>query len=254
MDTALDILIVDDEPLARNRLISLCKRIESLGEVNCASGGQEALDCIDGSLPDVLLLDVDMPDISGMDVANHCQSLRDVPDIIFTTAHRKYAVDAFRLDATDYLLKPVKEALLREALDRVRDRASRKRSGKPDESDQRIWVKDAHSSLQIRAVDIERIEAERDYMRLCLAGQSYLVHGSMRSFQETLPGDVFIRVHRSAMVRKNFIQEVRRKQRRHYVVMKDGAEVPVGPSYLDDVEKILPAYSGIRGRSETVTE
>ena len=231
----LKILIVDDEPLARNRLRALCDRYEHVGQIFVAEGGEDALTQIEALKPHAILLDVDMPDLSGMDVANICRGMDTVPDIVFTTAHSGYAVDAFRLDATDYLLKPIKMPLLVEALDKVLARMKSRDARTDEHIDCRLWVRDGESSIQIQAMDIERIEAERDYMRLCLPGRNLLLYGSMHSLQEKLPEEMFIRVHRSMIIRRDIIQEVRRKGRRHYAVLADDSKVAVGPLYLDDV-------------------
>ena len=94
-DQKLDILIVDDEPLARGRIKSLCNRMTNINRIDMASGGREALDMISQNCPEILLLDIDMPDLSGMEVAKQCQQLATAPEIIFTTAHDRYAVEAF---------------------------------------------------------------------------------------------------------------------------------------------------------------
>ncbi len=224
----LNILIVDDEPLARNRLHALCNRMNCVNHVSKADSGLAALSLIAETVPDILLLDVDMPDLTGIEVANRCRELEKAPDIIFTTAHSKYAVEAFRLEAIDYLLKPVKQALLKEALDKV----IAKLDSNIAPAEHRIWVQDGVGTMQIRVLDIERIEAERDYMRICLPGRSYLVHEPMASLITRLPGDMFIRIHRSMVVRLDFIKEIRREGRRQFVVLKDDRTYSIGPSYL----------------------
>lgn len=228
-------LIVDDEPLARSRLHKLCQRIDAFDKVYLAAGGKEALHKIDESRPDIVLLDVDMPDISGLRVAEYCSDLLPRPEIIFTTAHRTYAVNAFRLYATDYLLKPVKESLLREAVDRARDNHSRRGVDDANSADQWLWVSDRSELLQLPVNDIERVEAERDYMRVYARGRSYLMHQSMSSLESTLPNRIFVRIHRSTMVRRDLIAEIRRRGRRRYVVLKDGAHRAVGPLYAGNI-------------------
>lgn len=248
------ILVVDDEPLAGKRLKALCERLVEEAQITIASGGKAALNQMTDHEFDVVLLDVDMPDISGLDVASQCQNLEEIPEVIFTTAHSKYAVDAFRLEATDYLLKPVKQKLLKEALERAAGRIARRSGGQPSTEDQRVWVKDQKGAIQLRVVDVERVEADRDYMKLLVAGRHYLVHGSMRALEETFPKDLFVRVHRSAMVRKDLIEQIRREGRRHFLVLADGTELTVGPSYLDRVsESLLPHLGGVGG-SEAVIE
>lgn len=246
------VLIVDDEPLARSRLKALCERTGLFGETELANGGRQAVEKIKRRQPDIILLDVDMPDLSGLRVAEFCQGLVRIPEVIFTTAHSTYAVQAFRLEATDYLLKPVKESLLREAVERAIANRSRSYVDPQPDSTQRLWVQDGTGVLQLIVSDIEWVEAERDYMRLHLHGRSYLVHQSMRSLESQLPGSLFVRVHRSIIVRRDCIAEVRRKGRKRYVILRDGGQLPIGPRYADRIN--ATAQTGRLGGSETVTE
>ncbi len=234
-DDKLHILIVDDEPLARRRIKSLCDRMKDIDRITVASGGQEALDMMVEDPPEIVLLDIDMPDITGMDVAERCQDLENAPEIIFTTAHSRYAVAAFRFDATDYLLKPVKEDLLKEALGRVLHKRQRDVNHLQQPADHRLWVQDGSGAVQIRSADIGWISADRDYMRLCLPGRNYLVHESMGSLLKRLPDGMFMRVHRSAAVRRDFVRNIRRKGRRKFIVLGDDTELNIGPSHLKDV-------------------
>jgi DNA-binding LytR/AlgR family response regulator len=246
------VLIVDDEPLARSRLKTLCERTRLFGNMALADGGYEALEKIRQLQPDIILLDVDMPDLTGLEVAKYCEGLAWVPEIIFTTAHNKYAVQAFRLEVTDYLLKPVKEAQLREAVERAIINIARGRRDRGPEIAEPLWVQDGTGSLQLNVPDIEWVEAERDYMRLYLRGRSYLLHQSMRSLERQLPDSLFVRVHRSAIVRRDCIAEVRRKGRKRFVILQDGCQLAIGPRYADRI--IGTTQAGRLGGSETVTE
>lgn len=248
----IDALIVDDEPLARKRLETLCSRLETIIRTRLASNGNEALKAIETRPPDLILLDVDMPDISGIEVAEICKLRGKTPEIIFTTAHSKYAVRAFRLHAVDFLLKPVKQALLSEAVNRVIERLQKSESsGHAEQSNYAfLWVKDGEGSLQIRCSDISYIVAEQDYMRLCLPNRSFLIHGTMQSVSELLPKGMFVRIHRSTMVRRHFVKENRRSGRRQYVVLQDGTDLTIGASFAD---RIL-GQAGGSGLLETVSE
>lgn len=246
------VLIVDDEPLARSRLKALCERTSLFGNMDLATGGHQALEKIRQLEPDILLLDVDMPDLSGLEVAEYCEGLARIPQIIFTTAHNKYAVQAFRLEVTDYLLKPVKEVQLREAVERAIVNIARARRDQQPDIAQPLWVQDGTGSLQLIVSEIEWIEAERDYMRLYLPGRSYLLHQSMRSLEKQLPDSLFVRVHRSAIVRRDCISEVRRKGRKRFVILQDGSQLAIGPRYADRI--IGTDQAGRLGGSETVTE
>ncbi len=231
-DQKPDILIVDDEPLARNRIKSLCNRMTGINRIKMASGGREALEMIAQNCPQIMLLDIDMPDLSGMEVAKLCKEFTVAPEIIFTTAHDRYAIDAFRINATDYLLKPVKEELLREAVERVLEKREMVANGLSKTGDHWLWVQDGEGGVQIRSADIGWIAADRDYMRLCMPDRNYLVHEAMQSLLQRLPDGLFVRIHRSAAVNRNFVRDIRRKGRRRYIVMKDGTELTIGPSFL----------------------
>jgi len=200
-----------------------------------ADGGRQAVEKIERLQPDIILLDVDMPDLSGLQVSEYCDGLGWAPEIIFTTAHTKYAVQAFRLEVTDYLLKPVKEALLRKAVERAIGNIARHRRDNDAEVPGSLWVQDRTGALQLNIPDIEWVEAERDYMRLYLRGHSYLLHQSMRSLESQLPDRLFVRVHRSTIVRRDCISEVRRKGRRRFVILQDGSELSIGPRYADRI-------------------
>lgn len=244
----LNVLVVDDEPLALRRLQALCERVPAIGHVSTAGGGSHAMRLIKEKCPDLILLDVDMPDMSGMELAEQCRSLDHGPEVIFTTAHSKYAVQAFRLEAADYLLKPVKQALLVDAVEKTRKRLKAKAAaenaegsnavgqnavGTEEAADQRLWVRDGAGSIQIRCADIETIHAERDYMRLCLENRSFLVHKPLHQLLTYLPADLFVQIHRSTVVRKDFINDIRRRGRRTYAVLRDNRECSIGARYRD---------------------
>lgn len=264
----IHVLIVDDEPLARRRLSALCERIPGIGQTDTASGGQAAWDKIIRNCPDLLLLDVDMPGLSGLELANRCRSeanrLTVVPEIVFTTAHSRYAAQSYRLDAADYLLKPVKQGLLSEAVQKVEARRSALETGMNVQSqmmssDSYLWVQDNEGSIRIRCCDIQYVRAERDYMRLCLQDHSYLVHEPLHVLQSRLPSDIFLRIHRSAVVRKDVVRDIRRDKRRIYAILQDGTELPVGPSYVSVLGTNIrtsrhDAQAGGSGLSDTVRE
>lgn len=238
-DQKLNILIVDDEPLACSRIKSLCGEMDNINHIDVAGGGKEALDMIAQNCPEIVLLDIDMPDLSGMKVAERCKQLENAPEIIFTTAHSRYAVEAFRLDATDYLLKPVKVGQLKEAFGRVAEKRQVDSTGEHSEADHRLWVQDGIGAVHIRTADIKWVAADRDYMRLCLLDRSYLVHESMQSLLDRLPTGMFIRIHRSTSVRRDFIRDIYRRGRRKFVVLEDDTKLAIGPSYIKAVMDIF---------------
>ena len=230
-----NLLVVDDEPLARTRLLRLCERLDIFDAIALSDGGRSALRNISELKPDIILLDIDMPDLSGFTVAEQCRSLAEAPEIIFTTAHSRYAVDAFRLEATDYLLKPVKESLLKEAIDRAIRNMKRIADNQETKQNLSLWVKDGRGSVQLPVADIQYIEAERDYMRIHIKGQSFLLHQSMRVLEAKLPADKFIRIHRSTIVRADLIAQIRRMGRKNFLVLKNGIQLTIGAQYADRI-------------------
>lgn len=236
----VDVLVVDDEPLARNRLKALCKRLDGIGMVELCESGEEACEKVRENRPDLVLLDVDMPGLSGLETAELIRSdemlAGKTPEIVFTTAHSSYAAQAFRLDAADYLLKPVKQAQLKEAVARAQERLRVRRQEDPEQPPPCLWVGDGAGSVQILCRDIVSILAERDYMRLCLtSGRSRLVHEPMHVLADRLPAGEFLRIHRSTIVRKDLVREFRRRERQVLCVLQDGTTFPVGPSYRDRI-------------------
>lgn len=233
------VLIVDDEPLARQRLKVLCQGMPYIRSIQFAESGPDALVLVEQAMPDVVLLDVDMPEMSGIELARWLQTFSCAPQIIFTTAHSCYAVEAFRFNATDYLLKPVKSLLLEEAFQRAADRVSKQHT----EDSIKIWVQDYRGAVQVDSNHISWITAERDYMRIHSEENSYLILETMHSLEARLPKGQFLRIHRSIIVRENLIRQFRRRGRQFLAVLFDGTELTIGPS-----------YAGGLGLSETVTE
>jgi two-component system, LytTR family, response regulator AlgR len=203
-------LIVDDEPLAIERMSTLCANLPALQIVGAASNGALALTMINTLLPDLVLLDIMMPELDGLAVAR-VMAERAVrgearPAIIFVTAFDNFAVEAFDTDAIDYLLKPVAA----ERLERAVARVSSRRDEVPEEGPsshfaEEFWVPHRSELIRIAATDIDWIEAERDYMRLHVGPRSYLLHQTIAALEERLNPDLFIRLHRSTMVRRDRI-------------------------------------------------
>src|SRR5688572_9877939 len=168
---ALRTLIVDDEPLAVERMQVICAKLPELAVVGTASDGAAALRLVEALSPDLLLLDMTMPQVDGLSVARELSRKANPPALIFVTAHEDFAVEAFDLEAVDYVLKPVAAERLERAIDRAI--ARRERAG-PTSADgwlTEFWVPHRSELLRIEADQVERIDAERDYVRLHV-GQS----------------------------------------------------------------------------------
>lgn len=218
----MKLLIVDDEPPARERLRSLLEEIGDCQVVGEAANGEEAIASCGDTQPDVVLLDVRMPGISGIEVARHIDSLEDPPAIIFTTAYDQYAVDAFETEAVGYLLKPVRKEKLAHAL-RHAGRISPTRLARVAKSagfDQRRDQICARLGEQLRLIpvaDIYYFLADQKYITVRHKGGENLIDESLKSLAEEFSAD-FVRIHRNALVAERQISAVERTEDSQYVV------------------------------------
>ena len=242
----LKILIADDEPLATERLQLLLARTGGVDLVGAASDGDAAVRMADALNPDVLLLDIAMPGLDGIDVARALARRRPSPAVIFVTAFDQFAVAAFEVAAVDYLMKPIEPARLVSALDRARIHLKHRheQDAARDSTDvspflEEFWASDRTGLVRIASRDIDRITAERDYMRLHVGARSWLIHHSMAALEERLNPQTFVRLHRSAIVRREFIAGFSRNPSGRWIArLADSSEQPVGRLYADRVRSI----------------
>ena len=241
----LRVLIADDEPLATERLQLLLARAEGAALVGTAADGEAAVTLSEELHPDLLLLDIAMPGLDGIGVARTLASQNPAPAVVFVTAFDQFAVAAFEVAAVDYLMKPVDPARLQRALDRARAYIEQRRERGPAQAPaestwiDEFWASDLTGLVRIAARDVDRVSAERDYMRLHVGRRSWLVHHSMTALEDGLHPDLFVRLHRSAIVRKDFIAGFSRNPSGRWIArLADGTEQPVGRLYSDRVRAI----------------
>ena len=237
----LKTLIVDDEPLAIERLQLLCARQSDIDLVGTASDGEAALRLTEQLKPDLLLLDIAMPGKDGLDVARALSGKADAPAIIFVTAFDRFAVEAFDVAAIDYVLKPVESQRLALAISRVRERTAESRDSSGEESPwaEEFWVPYKSELRRIAASEIDRIEAERDYMRLHVGNVSYLLHQTITGLEERLNPEEFIRLHRSHLVRRDWISGLRHDGGGVWMAcLKCGEEIRIGRTHLAEAKKL----------------
>ena len=232
--SALKTLIVDDEPLAVERLQILCAELPELQLVGTATDGLAARRLAAALKPDLLLLDIQMPGMDGLDVARALQGQRPRPAVIFTTAFDQFAVAAFDVAAVDYLLKPIARERLQRAVGRVRGVLA---SALPDSRispwTQEFWVPHRDEIIRIAASEIDLIEAERDYMRLHVGARSYLLHQTISELERRLDPAEFVRVHRSTIAARDRIAAFRRNASGAWSAqLRDGRLLKVGRTYL----------------------
>ena len=235
-------LIVDDEPLAVERMQILCSRIPSLSVIGTASDGAAALRLVEALSPDLLLLDMTMPDVDGLTVARKLVEQGDgSPAVVFVTAHDHFAVEAFDLDAVDYVLKPVAQDRLERAIERALSRRRAPATSREGKSEwiEEFWVPHRSELIRIAAADLERIDAERDYVRLHVGqkdgggGRSYLMLHTIAGLEARLDPDRFIRLHRSTIVRRDRITGLRHDGLGVWSAeLADGTALRIGRTYL----------------------
>ncbi len=241
--TLLRVLIADDEPLAAERLQLLLAKAEGAQLVATASDGESAINLAQALSPDVLLLDIAMPGLDGIDVARALATQAPSPAVVFVTAFDQFAIAAFEVEAVDYLMKPVDPKRLQRALDRARlyidTRSAPAATARTSPWLEEFWASDLSGLVRIAARDVNRVSAERDYMRLHVGRRSWLIHHSMTALEEGLDPELFVRLHRSAIVRKDFIAGFTRNPSGRWIArLSDGTEQPVGRLYSDRVRSI----------------
>jgi two-component system LytT family response regulator len=219
-------LIVDDEPLARDRLRTMLADHPDVQIVGEASRADEAIRIIRAERPDVVFLDVEMPGLDGFHVIDS-MSVTPAPFVIFVTAHRDHAVRAFDRAAGDYLLKPYDDRRLAKAVDRARVALAGKR-----ERLDRIPVTIGRRTIFVDVATIDWIEARDNYACLHVGPQQHLIRETLTALESALDPKVFVRIHRSTIVRFDRIRELRRfGLGEQAVVLADGTELPVSEKY-----------------------
>lgn len=236
-------LIVDDEPLAVERMQILCSRIPALQVVGTASDGAAALRLIEALTPDLVLLDMTMPEVDGLGVARALSGQANRPAVVFVTAHDDFAVEAFDCDAVDYVLKPVAQERLERAVERaqVRRAAPAEASLTPEkpasEWIEEFWVPHRSELIRVAAADLERIDAERDYVRLHAGARSYMMLHTIAGLEARLDPECFIRLHRSTIVRKDRIAGLKHDGLGVWSAeLVDGTVQRIGRTYLARVK------------------
>jgi len=228
----LRVLLVDDEPLAIERLQLLLARMEGVELAGTAADGEAALRLAQATEPDLVLMDISMPGMDGMDAARALAGLPRPPRVVFVTAHERFAVAAFEVQAVDYLVKPVAPDRLAKALERAR--GTNGEAPRPSRWLQEFWASDMHGLTRVTAQDVDRVSAERDYMRLHVGPKSWLINHSMARLEAELDPDCFVRLHRSAIVRRDFVAGFRIDEGGGWVArLRDGSEQRVGRLYQD---------------------
>lgn len=247
----LRVVIAEDEPPALRHLLSAVAEIPGLQIVGAAGDGAMAAEMIRELHPDLVILDIHMPGLSGLDVAQALDR-ENGPEVMFLTAHGGFAVKAFELDVADYLLKPVRDDRLRQAIERVRRRISMRPAAcpPPPSSPQgdlpnAIWAPTRQGKVRVDAASIHWVEAAGDYVLVHTSVRSHMVRHVLSDLERIFTPDQLLRVHRSAMVNVGRVRGFRRPSRgRIALLLDDEIEVAVGASYTRAVAHVLSRFAG----------
>jgi DNA-binding LytR/AlgR family response regulator len=201
-------IIVDDNKMARMALKQLVSQLSNVDLVAECNDAVEALDILNSSQVDLLLLDIEMPGMTGLDLIKKLGNTK--PLIIFTTAKKDYAVEAFELNVIDYLIKPIALPRLKQAIDKAHEALDSNKQEVKVEEQEFVFVKDNGILKRIAIDDILFLEAMGDYVKVHTLQKFHVVHATLKSIEEKLPSSKFLRVHRSFIVAINkidYIQE-----------------------------------------------
>jgi len=210
--------------------------------VGTATDGQAALRLVEALQPDLLLLDIAMPGLDGIDVARALEGQARRPAVIFVTAFDQFAVAAFDVAAVDYLLKPVSVERLERAVARVRGEIGTRPAAPSAASPwtTEFWVPHRAEIIRVPASDIDLIEAERDYMRLHVGQRSYLLHQTITELERRLDPSMFIRLHRSTIARRDRIAGLKHDGCGAWTAeLADGRSLRIGRTYLANARSMV---------------
>jgi two-component system LytT family response regulator len=225
-------IIADDEPLARRGIVQMLTPYNDITVVGEARNGREAVRALRDLKPDLLFLDVQMPEMDGFGVLREIDA-KHMPAVIFVTAYDEYAVRAFEADALDYLVKPIEAARFAQTLDRTRERLRLARAK------QRLLVPVASGEILLDISEIDRIEAADYYASIHTRKASHLIRESLASLERRLDARRFVRVHRSTIVNIDEVREIRRKDREIVLLLNSGAHIPVSRRRADQVTRMF---------------
>ena len=252
--TKIRTIVVDDEPIARARVVSLLGEEPDIEVVGECSSGSQAVSAISSASPDLVFLDVEMPEMDGFELARTLGSER-MPPVVFITAFEEYALRAFEVHALDYLLKPFSAQRFKSALSHARQQLAQRQATSnlgqqllamlPDmrrrePRQDRLVVKASGRVYFVRTADIDWCEAAGNYVCLHVGQQSHLVRDTMGHLETQLDTQQFVRIHRSTIVNVDRIQELRSSfNGEHVVLLRDGTRLTLSRGYRDALQTRL---------------
>jgi two-component system LytT family response regulator len=221
-------IIVDDEKLAREGLKALLKEFSEIEIIAEAANADEAIDLIDKLKPQLMFLDIEMPEKTGFDLL---EELIETPCVIFTTAYNEFAIKAFEVNALDYLLKPIQTSRLREAITKVKkqlaDLSQEKERLKLTENDQ-VFIRDGDKCWFVKLTDIRMIESAGNYAKIFFENNQPLIHKTLNALDERLSTGLFFRANRQQIINLRYIEKIEPFFNAGFLIyLKDGTKVEV---------------------------
>ncbi len=227
----LRVLAVDDEPLALRQVVAYIQRLPSLSLVAACHSALEAREWLQSEEVDAIFCDINMPDLNGLDFV---RQMSPAPLVVFTTAYSQYAIEGFRVDAVDYLLKPYSFSEFSASVERLCRRyelisAAKSAGGGPAPEPPGLYLRADHRTLSVPFSDIIHVQSMGEYLRFYLTSQPrpLMTLMSMKRLEESLPADRFLRIHRSHVINLQYVTEVGKGR----VMLSDGADLPIGDNY-----------------------
>jgi two-component system LytT family response regulator len=237
-------LIVDDEPLARSNLRILLRRDPEIESIEECGSGAEAVAAIRKAAPDLVFLDVQMPECDGFEVLKILKGDASLPVIVFVTAYDEYALRAFDAGALDYLLKPFDDARFHLAMQRAKQKIAAQESVLPQETP-RLTVRSAGQVAYVRIPDIDWVEAADYYVCLHVGLKSHLLRKSMAELEQELDPQIFCRIHRSTIVNLRRVRSLEVDEAGEYEVILDGGrKLRLSRRFRKDLQSRMREFGG----------
>lgn len=228
-------IAIDDEPLALRQIVAYIEKTPFLELAGKFESALHAMKWLNDNETDLMFVDINMPDLSGMEFV---KSLRNPPKIIFTTAYSEYAIEGYKVDAIDYLLKPIGYSDFLIAAQKAQERIAPAKSQPEnvESNDSFLFIKSDYKILRINLKDIKYVESQREYVQIFIENQKpVMTLLSMKKLINHLPDKDFMRVHRSFIVNLNKVSVVERSR----IVFDGDVYIPVGDQYKDEFQKFL---------------
>ncbi len=228
----MNCLIIDDNPMARTAMKQIASQVNDLSVAGECANAMEAYNVLQSTPVDILLLDIEMPEMSGLELTKHLGNKK--PIIIFTTSRKEYAADAFDLNVADYIVKPVTPPRFLQAIDKAREIFNSNKADVSAEDKEFVFIRDNGILKRLLIDEIHFLEAMGDYVKVFTQQKFHAIHTTLKNVEEKLPVSKFLRVHRSYIVALNKIDKIEEG-----VIIIGNKTIPVADAYRSTLNKRL---------------